>query len=447
MQLLEIGLDHATADVTVRERLAVSSADLPVVLAELHKLAADAIVLSTCNRVELYLLVADADESAPQVLAYLARRSGLSQEAVRAATVQRQGIDAVRHLCRVATGLESMIVGEPEIAGQVRAALRAAQAAGSASVVTRRLFDDALGVAGQVRAGTDLGRYAVSVSAAAVRLGERTLGGLQGKVGLVIGAGSVGRAAARVMVACGASRVRIASRRIESAKLTAEKVGGEASALEDRADALAAADLIVSATSAPHLVIRADAIREAMDRRPDRPLIVVDVAVPRDVDPDVGQIDGCTLFDVDDLASAREASLAARRLEAANAEAQIERTVDRFMAWWHGRTVATVVSDLVAHAERVRQAEVEKSLARFGTATERERALVEATSAALVKKLLHQPIVELKRRGAEDEARVWARALGELFALPGAVESVSNQAVRGPLDDREAIDSAEREAS
>jgi glutamyl-tRNA reductase len=426
MQFLEIGLDHATADVTVRERLAVSSTDLATVLADLHQIAADAVVLSTCNRVELYLLVADADEGARQVIDYLSRRGGLGEAAIRAATRERRGVDAVRHLCRVATGLESMIVGEPEIAGQVRAAIRAADEAGTVSVEMRRLFDDALGVAGRVRAETDLGRHAVSVSAAAVRLGERTLGGLQGKVGLVIGAGSVGRAAARVMLACGVSRLLIASRRIESAQMTAQKVGGEASALEDRHDALVAADLVVSATSAPHLVIRADAIQAAMAERPDRPLVVVDVAVPRDVAPEVGEVDGCTLFDVDALASAREASLAARRLEAANAEAQIERTVERFMGWWHGRTVSSVVADLVAHAERVRQAEVERSLARLGATTERERALVEAvvesTSAAIVKKLLHQPIVALKQRGAQDEAREWARAIGELFALPGMAD-------------------------
>jgi glutamyl-tRNA reductase len=419
MQFLEIGLDHATADVTVRERLAVSSTDLPTVLAELHQIASDAVVLSTCNRVELYLLVADADEGAGRVVAYLSRRSGLTETDIRSATRERRGIDAVRHLCRVATGLESMIVGEPEIAGQVRTALRAAEEVGTVSVEMRRLFDDALGVAGKVRSETDLGRHAVSVSAAAVRMGERTLGGLQGKVGLVIGAGSVGRAAARVMLACGVSKLLIASRRIESAQMTAQKVGGVASALEDRHAALVAADLVVSATSAPHLVIRADAIRAALAERPDRPLVIVDVAVPRDVEPEVGAVPGCTLFDVDALASAREASLAARRLEAANAEAQIERTVERFMSWWRGRTVASVVADLVAHAERVRQAEVERSLARLGATTERERALIEATSAAIVKKLLHQPIVELKRRGAQDEAREWARAIGELFALPG----------------------------
>ena len=169
MQLIEIGLDHATADLTVRERLAVSSADLPGVLADLRQIAADAVILSTCNRVEVYLLVPDADTGARQAIACFATRSGLTPDAVAAAARVRCGDEAVRHLCRVAAGLESMIVGEPEIAGQVRAALREADAAGTTSVVTRRLFDDALGVAGRVRAESGIGRHAVSVGGAAVR--------------------------------------------------------------------------------------------------------------------------------------------------------------------------------------------------------------------------------------------------------------------------------------
>ena len=428
MQLLEIGLDYATADVTVRERLAVSAQDLPGVLADLRQFAADAVLISTCNRVETYLLVDDASDGTRRALAYFAARSGLSEEAVQVATRVRHGVEAVRHLCRVATGLESMIIGEPEIAGQVRTALRDAESAGTISVVMRRLFDDALGVAGRVRSDSGIGRHAISVGAAAVRLGERTLGGLQGKVGLVIGAGSVGKAAARVLASSGVERLLILSRRSISAKTIVDEVGGDVVESGHLLEALTAADLVVTATSAPHVVIHVENAQEAVALRPDRPLVIVDVAVPRDVDPEVRTIDGCTLFDVDDLASAREASLAARRLAAADAEAQIERTVEKFVTWWRGRTVATVVADLVAHAERVRQAEVERSLARHG-ANDRERALVEATSAAIIKKLLHQPIVELKRAGADDEARVLALALGELFALPSVIDAATARSV------------------
>jgi len=443
MQLVEIGFDYATADVTVRERLAVPSTDLPSVLADLHVIAADVVILSTCNRVELYLVVDDGVAGAAQVLAYLAHRSGLTLDQVREATRQRVGVEAVRHLCRVATGLESMIIGEPEIAGQVRTALRAAEEAGTMSVVTRRLFDDALGVAGQVRASSGIGRHSVSVSAAAVRLGEKTLGGLDGKVGLVIGAGSVGKAAARVMASAGASCLMVASRRISTARETASEVGGQAVEMDALLDALSAADLVVTATSAPHLILHTDVVRDALVGRGGRPLVIVDVAVPRDAEPEIGSLDGCSLFDVDDLASAREASLAARRLAASDAEAQIERTVERFMSWLKGRTVAATVTNLVEHAERIRQAEVTRSLARLGgTVTDRERSLIEATTAAIVKKLLHQPIVQLKRRGADEEAEVWARALGELFALPDSAATVDSpvRLVTSPVEAEVSLD-------
>ncbi|MGE3912834.1 MAG: glutamyl-tRNA reductase [Chloroflexota bacterium] len=434
MQLVEIGLDHATADVTIRERLAVQSADLPAVLTDLRQFADDAVVLSTCNRVELYLLAGSGPACADAVIAYLAERSGLGETQVRAATRERHGADAVRHVCRVATGLESMIIGEPEIAGQVRTALAAAGEAGPSSVILRRLFDDALGVAGQVRASSGIGRHALSVSTAAIRMAERTLGGLEGRVALVIGAGSVGRSAARVLAASGASSVIVSSRRIDSARAVAKEFGCQATTLDGLKDALIAADLVIGATAAPHTVVHAEAVATAMANRPDRPLVLVDVAVPRDIEPEVGQVPGCTLFDVDDLATAREASLAARKLAAVDAEAQIERTVERFMTWLHGRLVSSVVADLVAHAEQVRRREVERGLALHGATTERERALVEATSAAIVKKLLHQPIVELKRRGAGDDAQLWARALGELFALPGGSrEDQAPSARRGRL--------------
>jgi glutamyl-tRNA reductase len=423
MQLLQIGLDHGTADVTVRERLAFQTADLPAVLADLRQLATDAVVLSTCNRVEIYLLAEQADSCADRVIIYLADRSGLGESQVRAATRVRVGSEVVRHLCRVATGLESMILGEPEIAGQVRTAQVAANVDGVASVVLRRLFDDALRVAGQVRADSGIGRHAVSVSTAAIRLAERTMGGLEGRVALVIGAGSVGRSAARVLAQSGASSVIVSSRRIESARSVATEFGCQATTIDSLPAALVAADLVIGATAAPHTVVHVGVVSAAMAARPDRPLVLVDVAVPRDIEPEIRRLPGCTLFDVDDLKAAREASLASRKLAAVDAEAYIERTVGRFMSWLNGRMVASVVADLVAHAEQVRQREVERGLSLHGATTERERALVEATSAAIVKKLLHAPIVELKRRGAGDDGLVWVRALGELFALSRGVET------------------------
>jgi len=330
----------------------------------------------------------------------------------------RQDADAVRHLFRVACGLESMIVGEPEVAGQVRRALTAAEQHGAAGPVLRRLFADALSIAGRVRAASGIGRESVSVSAAAVRLAERSLGGLADRTVLVVGAGAVARGIGRTLADLGPSRLLIASRRLESARALADLVGAEALGLEQLSAGLAAADVVISATAAPTPVVTAEQVRSALDARRGRPLLLVDVAVPRDVDPAVAAIPGCTLYDVDDLAAARETGLAARRLQAETARASIERAVDRFVGWWHGRNVAPVVAELAAHAERLRLAEAERALARLGDVSERERQLVDLATSALVKKLLHRPIVELKRRGGADDADRYVEALRQLFALP-----------------------------
>lgn len=429
MHVLEVGLDHHTADVTLRERLAIQADSLPEVLERLGEIAAEVAVISTCNRVELYAVVDRLDVAQRRVIAELARLSGLAEDRLTAALTVRQDHEAVRHLFRVAAGLESMIVGEPEIAGQVRTALKVAEEHGAAGLVMRRLFADALSSAGRVRSESGVSREPVSVSATAVRLAERTLGGLQGRTALVVGAGAVGRAVARTLVDLGASRISIASRRLESARALADLVGGEALGLDQLVGGLRDADLVISATAAPAPVVSAEQVRTALEGQTGRSLLLVDIAVPRDIDPAVESIPGCTLYDVDDLAAARETGLAARRLQAETARASIERAVKRFVGWWNGLSVAPVVAELTAHAERLRLAETERALSRHGAVSERERQLVEAATLALVKKLLHRPIVELKRRGGADDAGRYVDALRELFALPAAEDAVESMPV------------------
>jgi glutamyl-tRNA reductase len=423
MHLIEIGLDHRTADVTVRERLAMPADALPQTFERLLQIGGEAAVISTCNRVEVYLQVDRLDVARRQVVGLLAEQSGLSVEQLGATLTLRHDDDAVRHLFRVASGLESMIVGEPEIAGQVRTALKRADEQGTLGPSLRRLFSDALSIAGKVRQESGVSREPVSVSTTAVRLAERSLGGLADRTALVIGAGAVGRAVARTLVDLGTGRMLVASRRLESAQALASLVGGEALGLDSLADALARADLVISATGAPNIVVSADLAQQALQQRPDRALLLVDIAVPRDIDPAIRDLPGCSLFDVDNLAAARESSLSSRRLQAEQARDAIEGAVERYVRWWHGLRVAPVVAELTAHVERVRLAETERALARHGETTERERQLVEAATAALVKKLLHRPIVELKRRGAADDAEAYVATLRDLFALPSPDET------------------------
>jgi len=423
MHLIEVGLDHRTADVTLRERLAMQSDTLPQTFGRLLEIGSEVAVISTCNRVEIYLQVDRLEVAQRQAVGVLAQQSGLSVDELGSALTLRHDDNAVRHLFRVASGLESMIVGEPEIAGQVRTALKLAEEHGALGPSLRRLFGDALSIAGKVRQESGISREPVSVSTTAVRLAERSLGGLADRTVLVIGAGAVGRAVARTLADLGAGRIIVASRRVASAQALASLVGAEAIGLEALADALAQVDLVISATGAPGIVVSADLVQQELEQRPDRDLLLVDVAVPRDIDPTIRDLPGCTLFDVDDLAAARETSLSARRLQAEHARGAIEGAVQKYVRWWHGLRVAPVVAELTAHVERVRLAENERALARLGETTERERQLVEAATAALVKKLLHRPIVELKRRGADEDADTYVATLRDLFALPGADET------------------------
>lgn len=418
MHLIEVGLDHRTADLTVRECLAMPADALPQTFELLREIGHEAAVISTCNRVEVYLLVERLDVAPRRVIGLLSDLSGLSAEQLSATLAVRHDDEAIRHLFRVASGLESMIVGEPEIAGQVRTALKLAEEHGSIGPSLRRLFSDALSIAGKVRQESGVSREPVSVSTTAVKLAERSIGGLADRTALVIGAGAVGRAVARTLADLGARQIMVASRRIESAQAVAALVNGEAMSLDALPDGLAGADLVVSATAAPSVIVSVDMVRGALEHRPDGRVLLVDVAVPRDIDPAIRDLPGCTVFDVDDLAAARETSLSARRLQADQARDAIEDAVDRYVRWWHGLRVAPVVAELTAHVERVRLAETERALARLGEATERERQLVEAATAALVKKLLHRPIVELKRRGADDDADRYVATLRDLFALP-----------------------------
>jgi glutamyl-tRNA reductase len=430
MHLLEVGLDHHTADVTIRERLAIPSEALPEMLDRLGAVGDEVAVISTCNRVEVYALVERLDVAQSRLIEQLAEVSGLDDARLHATLTVRHDAEAVRHLFRVAAGLESMIVGEPEIAGQVRRAITTAEERGAAGLVLRRLFSDALSIAGRVRADSGISREPVSVSATAVRLAERTLDGLAGRTALVVGAGSVSRAVARTLADLGASRVLVASRRPESAQSLADLVGGEAFGLDGLTAALAQADVVISATAAPGTVVTLDHVRTALADRPDQPLLLVDIAVPRDVDPAIADLPGCTLYDVDHLSEARETGLAARRLQAESARASIDQAVERFVGWWHGLNVAPLVAELTAHAERLRLAETERVLARAGVVSERERQLVEAATLALVKKLLHRPIVELKRRGGADDADHYVDALRELFALPAEPEPAAAMPIR-----------------
>jgi glutamyl-tRNA reductase len=417
MRLLALGLDHHRADIGLRERLAISASELAEVLGALRGQLAESVVLSTCNRTELYALVGHERSGRWTTVRCLADVRGVPVEQFADALSEHWQEDAVRHLFRVAAGLESMIVGEPEILGQVRSAGESARQAGSSGPLLTRLFRDAVAVGKRARTESGIARNPVSVSTAAVELARRALGGLAGRSVLVIGAGRMGALAARGLAEKGLATLMVASRRASRAEALAERVGASALPLERLVDGLTAADAVISSTAAPGFVVTESLVREAVARREARPLVLVDIAVPRDVEPSVADIPSCLLRNVDDLVAVQQASLAARRLEAPRVEALIEQEVEKYMDWWLGREVAPTIAELVARAEQIRVAELERGLARLGPMSERERNAVNAMTSAIVNKLLHQPIVRLKQRGRHHDSSLYSHAVRELFGL------------------------------
>ena len=422
MEILALGVDHQHSDVALRERLAVPSAELPELYARLAAHLPEAVVLSTCNRTELYALVdrrAGGREAAIHLLSR--ERAGLPIAELAGVLGERWQEDAVRHLFRVAVGLESLIVGEPEILGQIRGAADAARRAGSAGPVLTRLFRDALAVGRRARVESGIARSAVSVATAAVELAQKAVCSLDRRTVLVGGAGKMSAIAARSLAARRAGRILVTSRRLARAEELAARVGGEAYSFDRLAEAVAESDVVITATAAPGPVFSESLVRRALAGRPERPLVLVDVAVPRDVEPSVSGLPSCTVYNIDDLAAVRQANLAARRLEGAKVEAIVEREVDKFAAWRAGREVAPTIAELVARAEQIRRAELDRALARMGPVAERERNAVDAMTQAIVNKILHDPIVRLKQRGGHHDASVYVHAVRELFGLRAEV--------------------------
>ncbi|MBI2940743.1 MAG: glutamyl-tRNA reductase [Chloroflexi bacterium] len=416
MKLVAVGLNHRTAPVAVRERFAFAQAQLVEALGVLPAYVAEGTILSTCNRTEVYAVADQAGEARARCLQFLVDFHGLSPGDVEPHVYAHENEDAARHLFRVAAGLDSMVLGEPQILGQVRQAYEAASRHECLGAILSSLFRSALHVGKLVRTETDIGRHAVSLSYAAVELARSIFGDLARCCVLVVGAGEMGKLTARTLVDCGAGAVLVANRTLARAEELAGRFGGQAVPFDDLSAALARADIVISSTDAPGFIIDAAQVRQAMARfRHNRPLFLVDIAVPRDVDPAVQQVSGVYLYNVDDLQAICEANRGERQREVRKVEALIDLEVGRFRHWWQTLEVLPTVADLRNHAERIRQAEVARALARLGPLTEREVFTIDAMSKAIVNKLLHVPTTRLKEQPAT--AHEYIHVLRYLFGL------------------------------
>jgi glutamyl-tRNA reductase len=409
MSLVLVGTSHHHAPVELRERVALERDAARGLSSELAGDDAEAVCLSTCNRTELYLAGHDAAELERAAVAALVEL----EPDVEPALYRLHGEAAALHLFRVAAGLDSLVPGEGEILGQVRAAYDT----GATGPVLDRLFRHALHAGRKVRAQTAIGESPASVSSAAAALAEQVFGDLAGRTIVVVGAGKVGDQAARNLVSRGATVVAVANRTVDRADALAERVGARPVALDSLEAEVASADVVVSSTASPEYVLDRATVERALRSRRRRPLLLVDLAVPRDLDPSIHELDGCYLYDIDDLQAVVTETLAGRRREAERAETLVAAEAEEFRTWLASREVVPAITSLRARAEAIREAELRRVESRLGPLTDAQRRAVESLTARIVDKLLHLPTVRMKEAAAAADGVVYAETVRHLFGL------------------------------
>jgi glutamyl-tRNA reductase len=423
-ELLALGVSHKTAPLDLRERLSLTEGRA---VGALHELTAvpgihEAAAISTCNRTELYLVVSDPVEAESEALGVLTRQGEMRPTELLGHLYSLRSGEAARHLFRVTAGLDSMIVGEAEIQGQVKRAYELALVEGATGPILNRLFRGALAAGGRVREETSVGEKGVSIPSVAVELARRTLGDLGERRVLVVGAGETAELVARALVARGVATVFVANRHYDRAIGLAQRFGGEAVRFEELPEQLEAADIVVSATNSPHHIVERDELEHVMAMREGRPLLLVDIAVPRDIEPACREISGVSLHDVDDVQQIVERNASGREAEARRAEPILAAEQDRFERWLAALEVMPTIASLRERADEVMRRVLAENEGRWESLGEADRERLEAMAKAIVSRLLHEPTLRMKRSAGSDEAYVYVSALRELFGLDAETE-------------------------
>jgi glutamyl-tRNA reductase len=424
-RLLALGISHKTAPLALRERLALPEGRAASVLRELvgHSDIHEAVAISTCNRTELYLVATDAVEAENAALAALSRQAGIPPTELLGSLYSLRGMDAVRHLFGVAAGLESMIVGEAEIQGQVKRAYELALVEGVTGPIVNRLFRDALATGKRARTETAIGRSRVSVSSVAVELARGIIGELDSRRVLVIGAGENGELTAKALRERGVETVFVANRRYDRAIGLAQRFGGQAVRFDDLPRELQGADIVVSSTGSPHQLVGREELELVMGERDGRPLLLIDIAVPRDIDPSVRELPGITLYDMDDLQREVARNLSGREAEVTRVHTIIEQEAERYGDWLASLDVVPTIAALRERGEEIVQRVLRDNEGRWESLSDADRQRVELLARAVVNRLLHEPTLRIKGAAERGGSYVQLQALRELFGLePDAPE-------------------------
>ncbi len=414
-ELLCIGLSHKSAPLTVRERLALSEERQLETLRLLREAGAEAMLISTCNRAEYYVAGAALPQLKERIRSLICELAG--EESLQH-LYEHEGDNALIHLFRVSSSLDSMVLGEPQILGQVKDSYELARGAGLARGELSRACQAAFASAKRVRSETGIGRAAISMASAAVSLAQKIFGSLAGRTVLLVGAGEMAEHAARHLRSAGATQVFVTNRTFAKAEALAGLVGAVAKPFEDLVPLLVPADVVICSTASPTPILTPERVTPILKARKFRPLFMVDLAVPRDIDPAVGKLDGVYCYDVDDIQKVVQENAAARAAEAARAETIISEEIARYVRQKSVRDGVPVLAQLRARADQIARAELERTLSQIGEAlSERQRRSVEAMASAIVNKLLHQPTAKLRAVVEEDASNRLAGAAAELFGL------------------------------
>ena len=418
MKLWVAGLNHRTAPVEVRERCAFDANALPQALQQLKQFPGvqEGMILSTCNRVEVAFTTEESVEPRPYVEQFLAR-GHFEPDAIRPYIYSYAGREAVTHLFRVAASLDSMIVGEPQILGQLKAAYGAAKAEGTLNSYLESVVTRAFNVAKRVRTETEIGSSAVSVSYAAVELAREIFGSLRHKKVMLIGAGKMSELAARHLVRSGVAAILVTNRTRSRADEVAEMVRGTVVPYEEMNARLPEVDIVITSSGAPHYVLTRVLMRHIIDARRNRPMFLIDIAVPRNIEPQVNGIDNIFLYDIDDLQKVVDRNLRGRLDEAAEADKIVLEEVERLESWMRARQAGPLIAGLQEQLERVRKAEIERLHGKLGTLTPQQEEAIEALTRGIVNKIAHGPISELRKEAGAPEGSFVADVIRKIFRL------------------------------
>jgi glutamyl-tRNA reductase len=430
-----VGLNHRSAPVEIREKMSFKSSHMSAALQELNKYNSiqGTIILNTCNRLEVYTMTAEAETAIDSIKRFLAQHGEIEERQVEEFLYNHTSSEAVRHLFRVVSGLDSMVLGETQILGQAATAYEEAYEAKVTNKVLNVLFQNALTVGKRVRTETLIDQHPVSISYTAVELAQQKFGDLGGKSILILGAGEMSALTAQHLVAAGATTVLVSNRSYDRAVLLAQEFAGQAIHFDQMDEFMVKVDIVISATASTHFIVMPGRLEEVMRQRKDRPLLLIDIAMPRDIHPDVRLLPGVSLYDIDDLQGVVDKNLHARELAAKQAEKIINEELSRFLKWHNSLYVIPTIVAIQQKAEQIKDAQLSHALERLGVLTPKQEKIVRSLANSIVNQLLHHPITNLKELADTRQGHLYYEALQDLFELEVVEEtSTSFRIVKHP---------------